>query len=125
MSEFKEKCGDVLTGGSVGAAAGGSIGAAIGLFGGPVTSAVGAKIGGAVGVIAAILWEQEVKWMWSKCFGCPIRSLCLLVDGRMCGQKRRKTVKYKKNIEMFLVINKMIKNMQIQIKHFGCAYFFA
>ena len=44
MSKFKEKCGDVLTGGSVGAAVGGSIGAVIGMFGGPVTSAAGAKM---------------------------------------------------------------------------------
>lgn len=30
MGDFKDKCGDVLTGGATGAAAGGSIGAAIG-----------------------------------------------------------------------------------------------
>lgn len=38
MSDFKDKCGDVLTGGATGAAAKGSIGAAIGILGGPVTS---------------------------------------------------------------------------------------
>ena len=52
MSDFKEKCGNILTG----AAAGGSIGAAIGaIFGGPITSALGAKIGGAVGTILGAL----------------------------------------------------------------------
>ena len=49
MSDFKTKCGDVLTGSATGAALGGSIGAAIGACGGPVTSALGAKVGGAVG----------------------------------------------------------------------------
>lgn len=33
MSDFKNKCGNVLTGGAVGASAGGSIGAAIGALG--------------------------------------------------------------------------------------------
>lgn len=54
MSEFKEKCGDVLTGGSVGAAVGSLVGTVIG---GPAVSAVGAKIGGAVGTLAAIFFE--------------------------------------------------------------------
>ena len=44
MSDFKEKCGNILTG----AAAGGSIGV-------PITSALGAKIGGAVGTILGAL----------------------------------------------------------------------
>ena len=34
MSDFKDKCGDVLTGSATGAALGGSIGAAIGALGG-------------------------------------------------------------------------------------------
>ena len=54
MSDFKEKCGDVLTGGATGAAAGGSIGAAIGALGGPITSGLGATIGGAIGCIAGL-----------------------------------------------------------------------
>lgn len=54
MSDFKEKCGDVLTGGAIGAAAGGSIGAAIGALGGPVTSGLGAAIGGAIGCLAGL-----------------------------------------------------------------------
>ena len=54
MSDFKDKCGDVLTGGATGAAAGGSIGAAIGALGGPVTSALGATIGGAIGAVAGL-----------------------------------------------------------------------
>ncbi len=43
MSDFKDKCGDVLTG------------AAIGALGGPVISSIGSKIGGAIGTIAALL----------------------------------------------------------------------
>lgn len=54
MSDFKNKCGDVLTGGATGAAAGGSIGAAIGALGGPVTSGMGATIGGAIGCLAGL-----------------------------------------------------------------------
>ena len=57
MSDFKDKCGDVLTGGATGAAAGGSIGAAIGALGGPVTSGLGAIIGGAIGSLAGLFSE--------------------------------------------------------------------
>ena len=54
MSDFKDKCGDVLTGGATWAAIGGSIGAAIGALGGPVTSGLGATLGGALGSIAGL-----------------------------------------------------------------------
>lgn len=65
MSEFKEKCGDVLTGGSVGEAVEVRIGRGMGW---PATSTVavkigvtigilGAKIGGAMGTLAGIFWE--------------------------------------------------------------------
>ena len=57
MSDFKEKCGDVLTGGATGAAVGGSIGAAIGAMGGPVTSKIGSQIGGGIGSIVAMFWD--------------------------------------------------------------------
>lgn len=58
MSDFKDKCGDVLTGAATGAAAGGSIGAAIGIFAAPVTSTLGATIGGAIGCLAGLLSDQ-------------------------------------------------------------------
>ena len=54
MSEFNRKCGNVLTGGATGAAAGGSITAAIAVLGGPVTSGLGATFGGAFGCIAGL-----------------------------------------------------------------------
>lgn len=57
MSDFKDKCGDVLTGGATGAAVGGSIGAAIGALGGPITAKVGSQIGGGIGSIVAMLWD--------------------------------------------------------------------
>ena len=57
MSDFKEKCGNALIGGTTGAAVGGSIGAAIGALGGPVTSALGAKIGGAIGSLAGLFFD--------------------------------------------------------------------
>lgn len=57
MSDFKEKCGNALIGGSTGAAVGGSIGAVIGALGGPVTSALGAKIGGAIGSLAGLFFD--------------------------------------------------------------------
>ena len=56
MSDFKEKCSNVLVGGATGASVGGSIGAAVGALGGPVTSVVGAKVGGAVGSICGLLF---------------------------------------------------------------------
>ena len=58
MSEFNRKCGNVLTGGATGAAAGGSITAAIAVLGGPVTSGLGATFGGAFGCIAGLCSDQ-------------------------------------------------------------------
>ena len=57
MSDFKDKCGDVLTGGATGAAIGGGIGAAIGSLSGLVTSKVGSQIGGGIGSIVAMFWN--------------------------------------------------------------------
>ncbi|MDE7014701.1 MAG: complement resistance protein TraT, partial [Kineothrix sp.] len=57
MSDFKERCGNALIGGSTGAAVGGSIGAVIGALGGPVSSALGAKIGGAIGSLAGLFFD--------------------------------------------------------------------
>ena len=75
MSYFKDKCGDVLTGGATGAAVGGSIGAAIGALGGPVTSALGAKVGGAVGSILGIFSDW---WGWD--YGSKVFVLSVKID---------------------------------------------
>ena len=96
MSDFKEKCGDVLTGGATGAAAGGSIGAAIGALGGPVTSALGAKVGGAIGSLAGLFSDQleknEVKKMTRCCRDCSMKLICWITGGNNCKQKMNQEV---------------------------------
>lgn len=57
MSEFKERCGNALVGGSTGAAMGGSIGAAVGGLGAPVTASIGASLGGAIGSVTGFFWN--------------------------------------------------------------------
>ena len=59
MSEFEEKCSGVLTGRSIGAMVGGSIGAALTALGVPVTPSLGATIGGAIGSICWLFSDLE------------------------------------------------------------------
>ena len=90
MSDFSTKCGNVLLGGSTGAAAGGAIGAAIGSIGGPIGSAV-APSSAAVSAPCSLFSSTRQSM---QLFFHPVWYTCLIIVRRWFHEFYRSSAAY-------------------------------